>query len=293
MTTRRSFIQQAGLVSAGLFLAPSLIGCSESAGSTGEIGLQLYTLREYIGKDVKGVLAKVSEAGYKDVETYGYSPESHFFGVAPKDFKQILDDNGLKSSSGHYDFNEFIRSGNEDIIKAYIDGGSAIGQEYIVAPYIIEPLRQSADDYRKVAERLNRAAQMCQEGNMKLAYHNHDFEFQNHNGTTGYDILLSETDPELVKFELDLYWVVRAGKDPIAMFKQNVGRYVMWHVKDMDKAARTLNTEVGSGTIDYKPIFEQADVSGVKRIFVEQENFAMDPYESISQSSSYVKNNLL
>ncbi|QCR22022.1 sugar phosphate isomerase/epimerase [Pontibacter sp. SGAir0037] len=294
MTTRRSFLQQAGMLSAGVFLAPSLFGCKTGNTTTDkEVGIQLYTLREQISKDVNGVIGKVAEAGYKNVETYGYSTESKFWGLDPKAFKQLMDSNGLKSASGHYDFNGYFRDGNDDVIKSYIEAGSAIGQTYITAPYIIEPLRPDADAYKGIAEKLNRAAELCKSANMQLAYHNHDFEFQSHGGTTGYEILLSETDADLVKMELDLYWVVRAGLKPQDLFQQNPGRYVMWHVKDMDKASPNLNTEVGAGSINYKEIFEHAKQSGVQYYFVEQENFAMDPYASIQQSINYVKSDLM
>lgn len=287
-------MQQAGMLSAGIFLAPSLIGCkSTQSASTKEVGLQLYTLREEIGKDVNGVIGKVAEAGYKNVETYGYSREAKFWGLDPSAFRNLLNNNNLVSTSGHYDFNGYFRDGNDDVIKSYIEGGSAIGQQYITAPYIIEPLRPDADAYRGIAEKLNRAGELCKSANMQLAYHNHDFEFQSWGDTTGYEILLNETDPELVKMELDLYWVVRAGLQPEEMFRKNPGRYVMWHVKDMDKADRTKNTEIGSGSIDYKEIFKHAELSGVEYFFVEQENFAMDPYGSIQKSINYVKSDLM
>ncbi len=294
MTTRRSFLQQAGLLSAGVFLAPSLIGCKGTQSvATKDVGLQLYTLREEIGKDVSGVIGKVAEAGYSNVETYGYSRESKFWGLDPAAFKNLLNNNNLVSTSGHYDFNGYFKDGNDDVVKAYIEGGSAIGQKYITAPYIIEPLRPDADAYRGIAEKLNRAGELCKSANMQLAYHNHDFEFKSWGDTTGYEILLNETDPELVKMELDLYWVVRAGLQPEDMFNKNPGRYVMWHVKDMDKADRTKNTEIGSGSIDYKEIFKHAKVSGLEHFFVEQENFAMDPFGSIQKSVNYVKSDLI
>jgi len=111
--------------------------------------------------------------------------------------------------------------------------------------------------------------------------------------TTGYDILLKETDPNAVKFELDLYWVVRSGNDPVKLFTDHPGRFPMWHVKDMDKANNTINTEVGSGTIDFKKIYENAKLAGLEHLIVEQENFALDPYVSIKQSADYIKKNII
>lgn len=289
MTSRRVFLQQAGLLSAGLMIAPSLL----YAKPTSPVGLQLYSLREYIGKDVKGVIKKVAKAGYKEVETYGYSRQNKFWGMEPKAFVQLLRSNGLSSPSGHYGFDAYISEGKTDDLKSYIEAAKALGQKYVVVPYLGASLRQNASDYQRVAEKLNKAAEECKKAKLQLAYHNHDFEFEQHGDTTGLNILLKETDPELVKFELDLYWVVRAGKDPVELFKQNPGRFVMWHVKDMDKNDPKLNTEIGTGSVDFKTIFDHAKLAGVQHIIVEQENFKIDPYKSINQSIDYVQKDLL
>jgi sugar phosphate isomerase/epimerase len=237
----------------------------------------------------------VAQAGYKDVETYGYSQQNGYFGLQPSDFRDLLNSNGITSSSGHYDFGQYMATGNTDAVKTYIEAGNIIGQDYITVPYLGDQVRGSADAYKAVAEKLNRAGEMCRDADLKLAYHNHAFEFDRFGDTTGYDILLNETDPALVDFEADLYWFARAGKAPVDYFRQHPGRFVMWHVKDMDKNSPELNTEVGSGSIDYKTIFDQAQLAGVNRIFVEQENFAasMDPFQSIKQSYDYVRNTLM
>ena len=258
------------------------------------VGLQLYTLRDQIQQDVKGVIAKVAEAGYKEVETFGYTKENGYWGLDANAFNDLLKSHNLVSPSGHYGLDPYLEGGNEDLLQSYIDAGKTIGQTYITIPYLGDKLRNSADDYRKLAKRINQAAETCQKAGMKLAYHNHDFEFKEYGDTTGYEILLKETDPALVKMEIDLYWAYRAGKDPVAMMQEHPGRFVMWHVKDMDKNDKTLNTEVGSGSIDYKKLFSSAQ-SEAEHIFVEQENFAanMDPYKSISQSHDYIVNSLL
>ncbi|MCC9135223.1 sugar phosphate isomerase/epimerase family protein [Pontibacter silvestris] len=320
MNKRRSFLQQLGMLSAGFVVAPSLISCDSGNTTTAEtaatsqeptnggaggksaandviktVGLQLYTLREVLPNDVKGGIAKVAQAGYQDVETYGYSKQGGYWGLQPQAFKELLDDNGLISSSGHYDFGQYMTDGNTDAVKAYIEAGNTVGHTYITVPYLGEPVRSNAEDYKAIADKLNKAGEMCKEAGLKLAYHNHNFEFDKFGDTTGYEILLSETDQSLVSFEADLYWFVRAGKEPTAMFKQYPNRFVMWHVKDMDKNSPELNTEVGNGSINYNEIFDQAKVSGVDRVFVEQENFAanMDPYQSIGQSYRFVKNTLM
>ena len=318
MKNRRAFLQQLGFLSAGLVMAPAMLSCNSNEQSAEKnstnnsatgidtakmandsnlsmVGIQLYTLRELLPKDLQGVIPKVAQAGYQDVETYGYSKEGGFWGLDPKAFKELLQANELISSSGHYDFGQYMTSGNTDFVKTIIDAGKVVGQTYVTVPYLGEEVRGSADAYKAIAEKLNKAGELCKQAGLKLAYHNHDFEFNQFGDLTGYDILLKETDPSLVNMEADLYWFVRANQDPVAYFKQYPGRFVMWHVKDMDKNSPNLNTEIGSGSINFKAIFEQAELAGVKRIFVEQENFAatIDPFQSISQSYGFVKNTLL
>ncbi|MGV3539734.1 MAG: TIM barrel protein [Rufibacter sp.] len=318
MNNRRNFLQQLGLLSAGVAFAPSLLASCNAAGqkpnetaATAEestasssptsttriqdIGIQLYSLRDLLPKDPKGVITKVAQAGYNDVETYGYGVKEGYWGLQPKAFRELLDANHLVSSSGHYDFSQFMRDGNTDLVKRYIDAGKVVGHTYITVPWLDADVRKNLEDYKRLASRINQAAQLCQAAGLKLAYHNHDFEFKPYGTTTGFDVLLQETDPDLVKFEADLYWVVRAGKKPLDLFNQHRGRFAMWHVKDMDKKSPNLNTEIGSGSINYQEIFNHSDTAGVERIFVEQENFAagIDPYQSIQQSRDYVKNTLL
>ena len=288
MSNRRTFIQQAGLLATGLVINPSVFLMKDKV-----VGLQLYSLREYIGKDVKGIIAKVAAAGYKDVETYGFDEKNQFFGLTPKAFLDLLKSNGLTSTSGHYNPNAFLYGKGNDELKYMIEGSAASNQQHFVIPYLSEDMRKSGDDYKKLAEKLNGAAELCKASNLQLAYHNHDFEFKEFDGVKGYDILLNETDKDLVDFELDLYWVVRSGNDPLDLFAKHPGRFKLWHVKDMDKTNNKLNTEIGSGSIDYRKIFSKAKEAGAQHYFVEQENFAMDPFESITKSSKYVKNILL
>jgi len=160
-------------------------------------------------------------------------------------------------------------------------------------PYLGDKLRATADDFKLVADKLNKAGEIGKAAGLKLGYHNHDFEFKPVGGVVLYDVLLKETDPALVDFELDLYWAVRAGLDPIKLIEAHPRRFTMWHIKDMDKAQPEHNTEVGAGSIDFKKIFQHAKTSGLKHIFMEQEYFAIDAYQSITQSAAYMKKNLL
>jgi sugar phosphate isomerase/epimerase len=290
MVTRRNFIINTGLAATAVLAMPSLAFTMDKK----EIGLQLYTLRDEISKDVKATLEKVAAAGFTTVETYGFSIKDQFWGLSPIELKKILDQNGLKAVSGHYNLGSFLADGNTTELKAAIEAATILKSDYLTIPWVDEPFRQNISDYKVIASRLNEAAKMCQKAGLKLAYHNHDFEFQKHDGVTGYEILLKETDKDLVYFELDLYWVVRSGNDPVHLFAANPGRFKMWHVKDMDKLNPALNTEIGSGSMDFKTIFKQAKQSGLKHFFVEQENnYNPDSFESIKTSCAFISKNLL
>ncbi|MFP5078915.1 sugar phosphate isomerase/epimerase family protein [Pedobacter sp. JCM 36344] len=291
MNSRRTFIKQASIAAAGVAILPNFY-CTASA-SANAVGLQLYTLREQLPKDVKGVIAKVAQAGYKKVETYGYTAETGYWGLAAKDFKALLTENGLTAPSGHFSMDSYIKSGNVEELKPLIEGAAALSMEYFTCPWLNPTLRTSIEDFKRLAERLNTAAGVAKAAGMKMAYHNHDFEFTKYGEETGYETLLSSTDKDNVKFEMDLYWVVRSGNDPIELFKKHPGRFPMWHVKDMDKADKTINTEVGTGSIDFKSIYKEAKEAGLEHLIVEQENFSIDPFVSIKKSFDYVDHELI
>jgi sugar phosphate isomerase/epimerase len=290
MTQRRDFLKQAGALAAVACAQPSLLLAAPAAP---KIGLQLYSLRETIGQDLKGTLAKVAKAGYQEVETYGYSVEKGFWGLKPAEFKAALAAHGLSTSSGHYELGEFMRTGQVAALQPSIDAAKACGQRYVIVPHLDESVRKSVADFKTLAARLNQAGALCQKAGLRIGYHNHDFEFKPLGGTTLLDVMLKETNPKLVDFELDLYWVVRAGQDPVKLMQAHPGRFPLWHVKDMDKAKPELNTEVGAGSVDFRKIFAQARTAGLRQLYVEQENFSLDAYQSIAQSAAYIKKTLL
>jgi sugar phosphate isomerase/epimerase len=285
-TNRRQFIQQASLLSAGLMIKPVWGPRFHKT-----IGLQLYTVREQIAKDVPGVIAKVAAAGYNNVEPGVYTRENKFWGVDAKGFKQILDNNNLISTSGLYNIDIGGQKDFDDV-KHYAGVANLLGEKYIVISWINEQYRKTIDDYKILADKMNKTGEIAKAAGVQLCYHNHNFEFENINGQNGYDIILG-TDADLVKMEMDIYWIVRGGADPITLFKQHPGRFVLWHVKDMDKTNPELNTEVGTGTINFKEIFKYEKLAGVQYAFVEQENFAIDWDTSITQSAVYLKNELI
>ena len=301
MTTRRSFLQKVSLAGAAAFLSPSIItNALAQPAKISKIGIGLFTLREQLTADVKATIAHVAKIGYNQVETYYGYPGKYevkgFWGLEAKDFKALLGANNLSSPSGHYNVTEFLSSGDDKILKSHIETAATVGQKYFVVPALPTDIRTNGtlDDYKRMAAYFNQAAELCQKSGIKLAYHNHNFEFKDQgNGVTGYEILLKETDAKLVGFELDIFWAVNAGLDPVEMFKKNPGRYKMFHVKDMDKADKAVFTEVGSGKIDFKSIFANSKLAGVDYIFTEQDLIKKEPFESITESYNYIKKNLL
>lgn len=288
MPTRRDFLRQSSLLTAGFF-----IDKEEWFAEPKKIGLQLYTLRNEMEKDAKGTLAKVAAQGYKTVETYGYG-NGKWFGMTATELKSTLKTHGLTTPSGHtFPASIFLQNGWEEKWKPAVTDAKAVGQEFIVIPWLEEEYRKPVDNYKKIAAALNKAGEICKKTGIKLAYHNHDFELEPVGNTTGFDILLKETDPKLVFFEMDIYWVSKAGKDPLALFAKHPGRFAMWHVKDMDNTPKKFFTEVGSGVINYKKIFNYAKQSGMKYFFVEQDMCPGAPLDSTAKSIAYLKKNII
>ena len=286
---RRTFLKQAGLMTSFALVHPSTLFKEKF-----KLGLQLYTIRDAIATDVRKALKQISGFGYEEVETYGFN--KGYWGMESKVVKQLLDDNNLTTSAGHYDLGKFLlHNATRDDMKRYVDacikGALTLKQQYIVWPWL-DPQLRTIEKFKLVAETLNRIGEQIKKGGLQLAYHNHDFEFIKHNGKIGYDIILSETDPSLVKLEMDLYWVTNASKlTPHDWFVKQPGRYVSWHIKDMAKNNRDLHTTVGDGTINFNSILADAKLAGVKHLFVEQgNNYVPDDITCVQRSAQYVKN---
>ncbi len=292
ITDRRTFMKQTGVLASAAFLGLA----SFRAKAKYKMGLQLYTIRDPLSKDVKGTLKKVASLGYENLETYGFdAAQKKYYGYDAKEFLQILSDHNLTTTSGHYDLNSFLAKPQDDLnryVDQCIEGAHALKQNYITWPWL-NPESRTIEKFKLVAEKLNRIGERLKNTNISLAYHNHDFEFIDQNGAIGYDVILNETDPALVKLQLDIYWSVHSSKlSPHELFSKQPGRFVMWHVKDMDKKTRDY-TELGNGSIDYKPIMPDASLSGLENYFIEQGgNFAKDPMQSIADSASFMKQHL-
>jgi len=293
MTTRRSFIKSTALASAGLFIASSFKYKSSY------IGLQLYTVRDAMQQDPHATLAKVAQIGYNSVEGATYTGSEKFYGMDAKEFSQTLKQHGLIMPSGHYRLGQEKTNGQEtkgtllhDWDKA-VDHAAAVGIKYMVCAYLSAEERGDIDHYKQIAEQFNKSAEICKKTDIQFCYHNHDFEFVEQNGQIPYKILLDNTDKDLVKMEMDIYWVTKAKHDPIELISQHPGRFPLWHIKDMDNTAAQAFTEVGSGVIDFKKIFQHADEAGLKYFFVEQDKCPGSPFDSITKSYNYIKKNLV
>lgn len=278
---RREFVQTASFAAVGLLSLPSFL---EAGKSQKGIGLQLYTLRDTIGQDPKGVLQKVASYGYKELETYGYN-DGKIFGMDFTEFCNFVKGLGMKVTSGHYGL-DMIKGDNW--VKA-VEDAKKNGQKFMVVPYINEPERKTIEDYKKICAALNAAGAVCNKHGIRFGYHNHAFEFETIDGQIPYDVMLKELDPKKVGMEMDIFWVVNAGQDPVKYFKKYPHRFEQWHVKDMEKADKNQNANVGTGSIDYKELFTHAKEAGLKRWYVEQETYPGDPMDSVAASAVYLK----
>jgi sugar phosphate isomerase/epimerase len=294
MNSRRTFIKTSAVLSAGLLLGPNLLAYDKKY-----IGLQLYTVRDYMQKDPAATLAKVAQVGYTSVEGATYTGSEQFYGMDATAFAKLLKQNGLIMPSSHYHLGEEQVNGSSpkgtllsDWSRA-VDDATSVGIKYMVCSFLSVSERGTLDHYKKVADDFNKAGQTCKKAGIQLCYHNHDFEFIQQDGKYPYETLLANTDKDLVKMEMDMYWVTKANQDPIALINAHPGRFPLWHIKDMDHTTNRMFTEVGNGIIDFKKIFMHAGKAGLKYFFVEQDKCPGDPYDSITQSVNYIKKNLV
>lgn len=295
MTSRRVFIKSASALSAAVFVKGPLKVFSPAP----LIGLQLYTVRYDMVPFPRKTLAKVAEIGYNSVENATYTGTQKFYGMDALTYRKVLKDNGLIATSGHYRLGYELVNGvpqNGTILHEWqkaVDDAAAVGLKYMVCAYLSAEERGDQERYKKLADIFNSAAETCKKSGIQFCYHNHDFEFQEKDGVIPYDILLEKTDKDLVKMEIDLYWIKKAGQNPMALFEKHPGRFPLWHVKDMSKEADQSFAPVGNGIIDFKTIFQHKEESGMQYFFVEQDKCVGSPYESISQSIKFIKANLV
>jgi sugar phosphate isomerase/epimerase len=236
------------------------------------LGLQLYTVRSLMADDVAGTLDAVARIGYREVETAG------LHGLAPADFRRLLDDHGLRSVSGHVPLDALRTEAERTLADAAV-----LGQHWVTVPWLAVEDR-TPDGYRRVAESLNLAGEAASAAGLRVAYHNHDFEFAElpgAQGRTGWELLLTATDPALVDLQMDIFWTVHAGSDPVAWFERHPGRFPMVHAKD--RTATGEMVDVGAGVIDFAAVLAVGRATGLLHILVEHDQPG-DPLASVRNS---------
>ncbi|MVM34191.1 TIM barrel protein [Spirosoma sp. HMF4905] len=322
MSTRRSFLRDAGALTLGGLVLPQLSQADSlfSAIAPRPIGLQLFTLFKPMSDDPKGTLEKVAAVGYKEVES-AFSLRGGYYGYTAKEFKKVVEGLGMTWRAHHAMGAPFrprptppssatgTASGGQgagganprpamdfskmppmlslrDNYQQLVDEAGEGGLTYLVCAST--PVA-TLDEIQKSIEVFQKTGEACKKAGIGFAYHNHATEFDAvEGGKTPYDLILSQTDKELVKMELDLAWAVKAGKDPVKLFQEHPGRFPLWHTKDIKSDLKTI-TEVGNGVVDFKSAFAAAKTAGLKYFFVEQD-MAAQPIESITTSYTYLKN---
>jgi len=254
--SRRQFLKTAAI--AGAAMASPWQAALAQSRRVENVGLQLYSLRTEMAQDFEGTLGKLAELGFKEMEFAGY------FDKSPAEVRRILDGLGMSSPAAHINLNA-IRNN----LQAEIETAATLGQKYIVVPSVPGDER-SLDDYERHADTLNKAGEACKEVGIMMGYHNHDFEFEMQGDKMGYDSLLNLAEPELVSFEMDLFWIVVGGQNPVSYFQNYPGRFSMLHVKD--RAADGSMVDVGRGTIDFAELFSYVETAGFEHYFIEHDN---------------------
>ncbi len=256
-----------------------------------EIGIQLYTLRNEINKDVDATIKAVADAGYRQVECYGFPNAAPMIKAAR--------DNGLAINSTHFDWDSVVNPDQKGVrpFAEVLDSANDAGIKHLVIPYLADKNRKTLDDYKLVCERCNRGAELAQKAGIQLSYHNHSFEFQPmQGGVNGYETMIKEFSSNM-HFEVDVFWIQVGGKDPVEMIRRLKGRVSQLHLKDLNKSVKTPKysgipadafEELGDGVIAMEPIIEVAKEAGVKICHVEQDH-SPHPIRSIQQSMTHLK----
>ena len=279
---RRHFIQNLSLGAAGLYMSPLLADQFKKK----SLNVQLYTVRDAVSKNLEGTLERLAGLGYKNIELYGYN--GTFFGKTANEFKTILSNTGIKVLSSHHTTGIAMKGKGtlSDGWDKAVEDVHALGAEYMVCAFLF-PNERTPEIYKSLPAMFEKAATATKAAGIQFAYHNHDFEFEKLDDTLVYDFLLKNTPSDLVKMEMDLYWISKAGQDPVAYFEKYPGRFAMWHVKDMEAGTKAI-TEVGNGTIDFDRIFAARKKAGLKYWFVEQDTSKRDKFESLKISRDYL-----
>jgi sugar phosphate isomerase/epimerase len=282
---RRQFLKLTGAIGSSLALSSLMTNDSalgtEEAKKIKSFGLQLYTLRDVIENDPKLILKQVASFGYKQIESYEKNG-TIFWGMSNTEFKKYMDDLGMVIISSHCDTKKDFES--------KVNAATAIGMKYLICPSI--DAQKTVDDYKRAADHFNQCGTLCKKAGIRFAYHNHDHDFKLVEGQVAQDIYMLNTDPSLVDFEMDIYWVVTAGHDPEAWLKKYPGRFRLCHIKDRVKydPKREDTCDLGTGSINFPKILRTAKKYGMQYYIVEQEHYpGSTPVKCIEADAAYMK----
>jgi sugar phosphate isomerase/epimerase len=263
------------------------------------IGLQLYTIRDAMGKDVPGSLKKVSDIGYKYLELADYK-DGKFYGYVPGDLKKLVNDLDMEILSSHASVNP--KGITTDEAKKMAEDHAKLGAKYCMQPWIDEADRKSIAGFQKMVAEWNKVGKIMKENGIQFGYHNHNFEFATVEGKIPYfDVFLKEMDKDLLTMELDLFWTTKAGQKPVELFKKYPGRFQLFHMKDMyTKEAPFFETKtndfapVGEGIINFKEILAAKKIAGMKYMIVEQDSSKdNDQFGAIKKSMTNLTTKIL
>jgi len=288
---RRSFVKGAGALALGSLLIPScknkeIAEVVEKVAtvppSLDKFGIQLYTLRNDIPKDPKAILEKVSSFGFKQLEGYE-GDQGIFWNMKPKEFKTYINDLGMEMVSSHCDIHSDFEQKAAEAAEA--------GLKYLICPFIGP--QKSVEAWKEVTDKFNTCGEICQKNGIRFAYHNHAYSFKPFSGMIPQDFMMENTDPELVDHEMDIYWVVTGGADPIEYLDKYPNRFKLCHVKDRSKDAgdeRQASCNLGTGIIDFPSILKRANERGMEYFIMEQERYDdSTPLESAEIGANYLK----
>ena len=264
------------------------------------IGLQLYTIRDAMDVDVPGSLKKVTDMGYKYIELAKYE-DGKFYGYEPEEFKKMVEDLGMVILSSHTQVE--AHGITLENAKKIADDHAKLGVKYCVQPWIVEEARTTIASYQKMAADWNQVGEIMKGVGIQFGYHNHNFEFDVVEGKVPYfDVMLAELDPALVTMEIDLFWTIKAGHNPVEIFKKYPGRFQLFHMKDMFTNEAPFFTTVGvtdfapvgAGVINFKEILAAKDIAGTKHMIVEQDSTKDGkPFEAIQTSIANLTTKIL
>ena len=276
---RRDFLRTSSLITAGAWINPLR---QIFTGDLEKFGIQLYTLRDIIDDDPQGILKSLSSFGFKQIESYEGS-SGMFWGMGNKGFKSYLDDLGMQVVSSHCNIHSrFEQTAAE---------AAEIGMKYLICPSIGP--QKSKEDWKKVCDLFNEKGEICKKNGIRFAYHNHAYSFKAFTGMIPHDFLMDNTDPDLVDFQMDIYWVVTGGADPVDYLEKYPNRFKLCHVKDRMKDAgneHAASCNLGTGIIDFPRILKVAKDQGMEYFIMEQERYdGTTPLDCAREGAKYLQ----